>query len=171
MGSWFRLVGTQIDSSLTSPRLRQLLDYWRRLAGEGVPFRTQIEPADLKPLLPYLMLVDLTPEPLRVFYRLVGTEVVRFTGLEITGRYLDEIELDKFAEDDLLSFYRQVRDHRQPGAGIAEYEIQGKRALRTEYVICPLLDTEGALSKCIVLEDFQLGQDITLDILPIARLR
>lgn len=171
MASWFRLVGAEIDSDLASPRLRQLLEYWRGLAGGSVPFRAEIDPADIKPLLPYLMLVDLTPEPLRVFYRLVGTEVVRFTGLDITGRYLHEIELDDFAEEELVSFYRQVREHRRPGAGIAEYEIQGQRALRTEYLICPLLDAAGNLSKCIVLEDYQLDQDVALEVLPTARLR
>ena len=39
-----------------------------------------------------LWLVDLEENPFRVRYRLVGTEVVRYTGLDFTGRYLDELE-------------------------------------------------------------------------------
>lgn len=171
MTSWFKMVDDEVDPALTSVRIRAFLRYWRQLAVNGVPQRAQIEPADIKPLLPYLMIVDLTPEPLRIYYRLVGTAVTHFTGIDITGRYFDELELDEFGEEEILAAYRRVRDEARPGAGIAEYELQGIRLIRTEYLICPLLDDSGALSKCIVLEDYVLGSGIEAGELPAARLR
>jgi hypothetical protein len=171
MDSWFQSAGEEIDGRISSPRIRAFFDYWRRLAVAGVPFRTQIDPAAIKPLLPYLMIVDVSPEPMRIHYRLVGTEVVRFTGLDITGRYLDELELDEFSEAELLAVYRKQRDDGWPVIGVAEYELMGTRALRTEYVVCPLRDDAGKLSKCVVLEDYLLAHGIDITELPTARLR
>lgn len=172
MDSWFLSVGDKVDARIESPRIRAFFDYWRGLAAGGaVPRRDQVDPAEIKPLLPYLMIVDLSPEPLRVYYRLVGTEVARFTGIDITGHYLHELELDEFSEAELLEVYRKQRDEGWPVLGVAEYAIQGKRMLRTEYIICPLLDAAGQPTKAIVLEDYLLAHGIDLRELPMARLR
>jgi hypothetical protein len=172
MGSWFLPVGDDIDSRIASPRIRALFDYWRSLAVDGVvPARSSVDPAAIKSLLPNLMIVELSPEPLRVRYRLVGTEVVRFTGIDITWHYLDELELDEFSEAELLEVYRKQRDDGWPVQGVAEYAMQGKRMLRTEYIICPLLDAQGQASQAIVLEDYLLAHGIDIRELPTARLR
>jgi hypothetical protein len=171
MDSWFLTAGHEVDARIDSPRVRAFFDYWRSLAEGGVPARALVDPAAIKPLLPYLMIVDLSPEPLRIFYRLVGTEVVHFTGIEITGHYLHELELDEFSEAELLTVYRKQRDDGWPVVGVAEYEMQGKRLLRTEYIVCPLLDAQGRPSQAIVLEDYLLAHGTDIRELPIARLR
>lgn len=43
-------------------------------------------------LLPHLTLFEVESEPLRFRVRLVGTSVVEATGMEMTGRYLDELK-------------------------------------------------------------------------------
>lgn len=171
MDSWSLTAGDEIDVRIGSPRVRAFFEYWRSLATDGVPARDSLDPAAIKPLLPYLMIVDLSPEPMRIFYRLVGTEVVHFTGIDITGHYLDELELDEFSEAELLNVYRKQRDDGWPIVGVAEYEMQGKRLLRTEYIVCPLLDAAGRPTKAIVLEDYLLAHGIDIRELPMARLR
>ncbi len=172
MDSWFLSVGDAVDARIESPRIRAFFEYWRSLAvGGAVPSRAKIDPAAIKPLLPYLMIVDLSPEPLKIYYRLVGTEVARFTGIDITGHYLHELELDEFSEAELLNVYRKQRDDGWPVTGVAEYEVLGKRLLRTEYIVCPLLDAQGQPTKAIVLEDYLLAHGIELRELPTARLR
>ncbi|MDY0871661.1 PAS domain-containing protein [Dongia rigui] len=172
MNSWYLPAGDEVDPRIASARVRALFNYWRSLGVPGtVPARSLVDPAAIKSLLPNLMIVDLSPEPLRIRYRLVGTEVVRFTGIEITGHYLDELEIDDFSEAELLAVYRKQRDDGWPVQGVAEYAIQGKRLLRTEYIICPLLDAQGKPSQAIVLEDYLLSHGIDLRTLPTARLR
>jgi hypothetical protein len=72
--------------------LKKLHGYWlakkqHRLA----PARTDIDPAELRHMLPYLFMVDVENRPLRYRFRLVGTAIVSSFGLDITGRYLDEV--------------------------------------------------------------------------------
>lgn len=172
MDSWFLSAGDEVDARIASPRIRAFFDYWRGLvAGGMVPTRDSIDPAAIKSLLPYLMIVDLSPEPLRIRYRLAGTEVVRFTGIDITGHYLHELELDEFSEAELLDVYRKQRDEGWPVVGVAEYKVLGQRLLRTEYIACPLLDAQGLPTKSIVLEDYLLAHGIDIRELPTARLR
>lgn len=172
MDSWFLSAGDTVDPRIVSPRIRAFFDYWRGLAAGGaVPARDRVDPAAIKSLLPNLMIVELSPEPLRIRYRLVGTEVVRFTGIDITGRFLHELELDEFSETELLEVYRKQRDDGWPVVGVAEYAMQGKRLLRTEYIVCPLLDADGRPAQAIVLEDYLLAHGIDIRELPIARLR
>ena len=53
--------------------------------------RAEIDPGEIKSLLPHVGLVDIERAPLRFRYRLAGTEIVKGYGLEVTGRYLDQI--------------------------------------------------------------------------------
>jgi len=72
-------------------RLRALYDYWRsRRRGRRCPSRSDIEPTDIPGLLPYVMLTEVIDGGARYRWRLVGTEVERHFGCQMTGRYIDE---------------------------------------------------------------------------------
>ncbi len=69
------------------PRITALWHYWEGLRGRrAMPSRADLDPADVRRLLPNLFLVDVgaTAEDLR--WRLMGTEVVRLFGRELTGQ-------------------------------------------------------------------------------------
>ena len=54
-----------------APRVRQLRDYWEsKQRGRAMPARADINPCEIKPLLPYLMISDLFGDPPRVRFRL-----------------------------------------------------------------------------------------------------
>lgn len=79
---------------LPDPRLRDVARYWfARCAPGSVPLRLDIEPTDLKPVLPNLMLLDrlLQGRRARYRFRLAGTAVVDSAGRELTGKFLDEV--------------------------------------------------------------------------------
>jgi hypothetical protein len=171
MESFFRIIDGDIGDALRSTRIKKLHTYWRELAQDGVPLRADIDPARIKPLLPYLMIVDLTDEPLRIRYRLAGTEVVRYTGLELTGLYLDEIKMDDFNVHELLQAYRAIRDTGQCGIGAAEFGMEGARALTTEYLMCPLRTNATKIDKCVVIEDYFFSNGAHVEDLPAAQLR
>lgn len=171
MDSFFRLIEGEIGNALRSARIKFFHAYWRELAQDGVPQRADIDPVRLKPLLPFIMITEISDEPLRVRYRLVGTEVVRFTGMELTGRYLDEIRMDDFSLNELLVAYRSIRDTGQCGIGVAKFVMDGKPLLTTEYLMCPLRTDSAKIDKCIAIEDYFFSNGAHVADLPPAQLR
>jgi hypothetical protein len=72
--------------------LQQLLDYWHRMRGDrAMPLRSDLAPHEIPALLPYLMLLDVEPSPLRFRYRLAGSNTYDIReGLgarSVTGHY------------------------------------------------------------------------------------
>jgi hypothetical protein len=62
-----------------------LYRYWdSKRAGRAIPARHDIDPAEMRHLLPHLSLVEATIEG-RFRYRLVGTRVVQDLGRDVTG--------------------------------------------------------------------------------------
>ena len=82
-------------AQLVIPEQRQLFDYWRsKCAVQRIASRAGIQPAEIKRLLPYITLIDLVEETRPRFrVRLAGTQLREFFGREITGAYLDDLDL------------------------------------------------------------------------------
>jgi len=69
--------------------IRQLAEYWLQIhPNDGLPGRQHFDPIDVKRMLADLWLVDVVGRPPRYRYRLVGTQMVEYLGLEPTGRGL-----------------------------------------------------------------------------------
>jgi len=170
MDSFFRLIDGEIGDALRSVRIKSLYAYWRKLAPGGPPRRADIDPLHIKPLLPYILIAEMSDEPMRVRYRLVGTEVVRFTGMELTGRYLDDIKMDDFNLGELLRAYRLIRDSGQCGIGVARFVMDGTPLLTTEYLMCPLRTDGDKIDKCIAIEDYFFSNGAHVEDLPPAQL-
>lgn len=68
------------------PDLVALHAYWLAKRGaRDLPSRPDIAPAEIKPLLPHLILYDAAPER-RYRMRLVGESIVQFLGRNMTGQ-------------------------------------------------------------------------------------
>lgn len=81
-------------AGLPDERLRRLADYWSARCQDGrVPTRTAIDPLDFPDLLANIMLIERVMEASedRYRFRLAGTDIARFTGRELTGRFLNEV--------------------------------------------------------------------------------
>ena len=135
--------GVRLDRPevLQSSELRQLFTYWsERRFGDRPPSRSEIDPIDVPHLLPDLLLVDVdwSGERLRYHYRLAGTRFTRFYGEEITGRWLDNLQLGSW-----LAFweseYRAVVDRWEPRYGVDAAVWQGRDFLRFEWLLLPLV--------------------------------
>ncbi|MCZ4281273.1 PAS domain-containing protein [Kiloniella laminariae] len=81
-----------------SPRCQLFHDYWWRLKESSeqiVPHKSDFNPAAIKPVLPYVLLHDLTI-PGKSLLRLVGTAIVDRMGIDATGRdYLDFVSPER----------------------------------------------------------------------------
>lgn len=69
------------------PSIRQMYEYWDRKRGDRrMPRRRDIDPTELGPFLPSMMIVDVVPDERRYVYRLVGTREVAARGRDPTGQ-------------------------------------------------------------------------------------
>lgn len=98
-----------------SPKIRALYAYWLSIRPQGglLPARRHFDPLDVPELLPNIWMIDVRRDPLRFRFRLVGTEVVRFTGRDATGRWLDEVYPD-YRSSDAYRVHHAVAESGRP---------------------------------------------------------
>jgi hypothetical protein len=136
-------------------RVRTLAAYWHSLAGGAAPERRLFDPAAVLALLPYLLIVELVDRPFRVRYRLTGTKVDEMTGMNITGRYLDEFATDEY-RDVVLAIQRCYARCRETGKAIIEtYHWPNDRDLsRLVWMGIFPLKVDGQIRQCVSIEDY-----------------
>ena len=140
--------------------LNHLLDYWSSLAAGQPPERSRLDPRSIKPLLPYLMLVEFEDEPFRVRYRLSGTRIDDWNGYSIVGQYVHDLVArdPSGAMIHVENCYRHC--WRTGEAKIDSYEWPGRSGylLRIWFGIFPLKQ-DGAIRQAIAIEDFSAFPD------------
>lgn len=110
-----------MDDEISHPILRQLYDYWDgKRAGRPMPARGDLDPVDIPALLPHLILLDVTHDPLRFQVRLYGTGIVELRGRDLTGRYLYEGGATPIGQQTRPWNVRTVED-RRPHYRTGEY--------------------------------------------------
>ena len=79
----------------TEPEFVELFEYWKRKSPPGrLPGRQHIDPTEFSAqLLPYVLLIDVVAGEAgpRFKMRLTGTGFVQLVGLEVTGKFFDEV--------------------------------------------------------------------------------
>jgi hypothetical protein len=99
--------------AITSARVADFHRYWQGLGADGKPPpRAAIDPTEIPRLLPYVVIAEIEADPMRIRYRLVGTQAVEATGWDFTNRYLDECGFS--VEPMLVECYRRLVATRAP---------------------------------------------------------
>jgi hypothetical protein len=97
------------DRSCWHPLVRKFYEYWLSVAPPGrLPGRQHIAPEDIVPVLSRLWMLDVFRDPLRLRYRLVGTDITRSVQRELTGMWLDEAQPEVFNHPNLRDRYRFI---------------------------------------------------------------
>jgi hypothetical protein len=157
---------TDVLARVRSPKIAQVLRYWDGLRKDReLPARADIDPAEIKAALPYLMITGISYEPLRVLYRLVGTEIVRWARIDFTNRYADELIFDEEGRD-WTDYYRAVIDARKPAYGMIDWVEQDRAPLWAESLFCPLSSDGRIIDRCIAIEDYQPMSVMEIEALP-----
>jgi len=99
------------------PRFRTFFDYWLSKAPPGqLPGRQHIDPADLRALLPNILIYDVIDEgggSYRFRYRLWGTFVTMLVGGNHTGKFIEDVaEPERQAE--INQVLTEIVTQRQP---------------------------------------------------------
>jgi hypothetical protein len=143
---------TTSDAFITSGRIRRLSAYWRdRCGGRPWPLRGDIDPAEIKELLPNIVLSEIE-EPHRIRYRLVGTKVVEFNRIDFTGTYLDDNRWDVTGRYSRA--YRQLVATGQPHYGLDSWPLAGEMNGSSEIAMFPLSTDGMRIDRCLSIEDF-----------------
>ena len=148
-----------------SSRARRMHAYWTAKKGDRLlPARADMEPSEMKDLLPHVILTRLEYEPFRVLYKLVGTRAVENAGMDYSGRYLDELDFVSEFGTDWPATYRAIARDKVPVFGLCKIKF-------TDGVIKPYVVAMFPLSTDGVTVDQVLAiEDLELDLLEVDRL-
>jgi hypothetical protein len=148
---------------ITSPLVLLLHGHWQALrAGREFPAKSNIDPAELKQALPYLILSEIHRDPLRVRYRLVGTRVALFSRDDFTGRWLHETKWSDHIKRQVLEIYELALKQRCPLYGRDWTIWNPNRWAPFEWAMFPLADDGIAISHFIGVEDYSQVDQVAL---------
>ena len=125
--------------------LKRLYAYWLEKRGDRrAPSRADIDPIELAPQLPHVVLVDVEHAPvMRLRFRLIGTAIVKGFNQDLTGRYFDEIE--HTPEQRILNQHLMtVATWGAPLCAMLDYTHKDGRFVRYERLALPL-SSDGAV--------------------------
>jgi hypothetical protein len=129
--------------------LRTLYDYWNaRRGGRRWPARADINPIDLKFALGNMSLIDVSREPLRLTFRLVGTLFAQRLGADMTGKTFDDIP-DPAYRDELKAAYKIIAETGEPSVAQGERVFDDKPR-RFETLRLPLSDNGRSVTMILV---------------------
>ena len=133
--------------------------YWeaKRQQADGVarrmPAKRDIDPAEIKPFLPFIQIVDVVPDPdhplgRRLVYRLVGEMEIEVRGFNPTGRTVDEAAVGKESSDPLGN-YNLVIDSRTPVYDWSKIPHPKGFLISQECILLPLSDDDERVNHVI----------------------
>lgn len=114
-----------------------------------MPARDDIDPVDLKPLLPHLILIDVVADERRYVYRLVGTHEVSMRGSDPTGVAVKDAYYAETA-DETLAYLDRVVSTREPVLYRGTYRPNRRRVQQEDTLFLPL-SRDGAAVDMILI--------------------
>lgn len=145
-----RMIGRE---DIKSERLRRLFDYWDgKRAGRKLPARAALDPVDFAYALANVALVDVLRDPLRFRFRLVGTEIVRRDGTDLTGKTVDDHPLPEYRAL-LRDSYGEVVASGEPAVFLRE-RLMDDKPRQYEVLYLPLAADGVTIDMLLVAIDF-----------------
>jgi GNAT superfamily N-acetyltransferase len=150
---------------LTSSKIAGLARYWEAKRGDrAMPTWADFDPAEVKPLLPHLIVTRYERNPFRVRYSLVGTFVVQYGGADFTGQYLDQMEFPSEVDTDWAEVHRVLVTEGRPIFGVCAFLSESGLQNNYEVAMFPIADATGSfVERGVHIEDFPLGARFTPD--------
>jgi hypothetical protein len=132
-------------------RIRDLHRYWLSKCRDGaVPKREAIDPADIRVLLPHVILAEVAAAPFEIRYRLVGTAIAKVHKDDFTGRSHDTVV--SLAGAGLEDSYRRAVERAVPVFGHTGLDAGDRTWIGFEYAILPLSEDGRTVDKCLAME-------------------
>ena len=123
---------------VTSATVQRMAAYLARKRGERpMASRADIDPIEIREFLPYVVLVDIERQPLRVYYRLVGTRIAEFYG-EFTGTWMHDRPISEAYRQIAEGIYRTLIETQAPVYGITHMRTRTDAMVSYEWGYFPL---------------------------------
>jgi len=140
--------------------IQGMLSYWRsKCAGGDIPSREDIEPHEIPAVLPDLYLMNVGDGGRRFQYRLVGTRIEEFLGMNFTGLWLDEVRPASIL-DRLLPLYRKTVSERRPVFSEGTFHANGEVYLHSCRLYAPLRTGAGEVGQLICVQTLDYSGDL-----------
>jgi hypothetical protein len=152
-------------TDVTSACITRFDRYWHsKMTADRLPARGDIEPADLKPILPNIILLNVAHDPFCVSVRLRGTRIDEFRP-KGKWKYLHEATtFDRGRKEDYLREMEFVVRHRRP-VYARDWMTSRFGALCDLYAGIWPLSTDGErIDMLVVIEDFDSLQPEDFDL-------
>lgn len=115
----------------------RLFRYWEaKRGGRAMPGRADIDPTELRDVLPYLALLEVTATGFR--YRLVGTRVAEDLGRDTTGAAVGSYAKGMSFGDAIVGMFDQVRRRARPQFSTGEYRAPQRTVHWVSRLLLPL---------------------------------
>lgn len=138
-----------------SARVRRFYDYWDgKRDGRAMPARADIDPAEITDLLPDVILIDVSHDPLKLTYRLVGTNEVAARGSDPTGKDVAVAVFAAYPGETLRTYHVAIET-----AGVVYHEEPGgtrsPRLFALGMLVMPLSADGATVDKLLVFVDYE----------------
>jgi hypothetical protein len=150
---------------------QELYDYWVVKKRERpMPARADIDPAEIKKLLPHLLLTDVVEGGKRFRYRLVGTSIAETFGGNISGHHVDEVMTGKYL-NFIEGVYRDIVQQRKPIYSESMYNTGPTVGMKAERLMLPLSSDGEAVDMVLSLQTMSFASPVPTTTIRLAQER
>lgn len=137
-----------------SLRTAAIYRYWsKKKCGLRLPRRSDIDPLEMKPWLPGIVLVDVA-DPRRITYRLVGTAVCQHRGFDPTGRPVTEGLYGNY-RSEVLENYRIAVEERSIVYDYNATPSRSGQAREVGTLFLPLSSAGERVDQILIYQDIE----------------
>jgi len=145
-----RIAAEGRPASLPEP-LATFEAYWQSIADPdlGIPYKRNFAFADIASIARYIAILDVLPEPdkpTRYKFRFAGTWHLDSFGVEMTGKYLDELRRGE-SLDRILQAYKTIADSGALHYWRRQSVMEAREYLIYARVMGPLADDDGNVAQ------------------------
>ncbi|GLQ07484.1 PAS domain-containing protein [Sneathiella chinensis] len=137
----------------TTPIVKAGFDYWlSKTGGRSMPRWADINPAEMLPLLPHILVVHVQYDPLDFIERITGERIVERSAcktMNVNWRNCPERE----PGSRMWTAFEEVVNRQEPSYQILAYSGPKKDYLKIEAIICPISDDGKTVIKTIAFVD------------------
>ncbi len=128
------------ESKIDHPKLVALYRYWlSKCTAEGYPSRADLDPLEIPELLGHIMIVQLADPFEDSFYRLYGTAITDYYGVDMTGWKMRDVP------ERIRQNYRKVAETGQPES-LVDHSNMSDSVMSYAKLQLPLVDDVGKIN-------------------------
>lgn len=147
-------VESSADVQECTDRLRRGYEYWlAKAAGRVMPSRADIDPAEIKTLLPYVVLIHVQRDPLDFIEKIAGDQVLAHSHRNSMGVPWREFP-GRGPDSALWSHMARVLEERMPIVEAVPYVGPQRDFLEVQILSCPLSEDAVTVNKILTIVDY-----------------